>query len=194
MHCPNSPEEWKEVADEFSKRWNFHNTIGVIDEKHVAQRCPPSAGSLYYNYKGFHSVILLALVDAEYKFLFTDVGANGNCSDSTIFKECDLFDALQTGNLKLPEPEPLPKDNQPLPYYIVGDDAFGLRTWLMKPYPHCFMTIKQRIYNYRLSRAQSVVENAFGILVHRFRCMLTTMQQHPRRVQSIVMACCQDHA
>jgi len=102
MHCPNSPEEWKEVADKFSKRWNFHNTIGANDGKHVALRCPPSAGSLYYNYKGFHSVILLALVDAAYKFLFTDVGANGNCSDSTIFKECHLFDALQTGNLKLP--------------------------------------------------------------------------------------------
>ena len=86
MHCPNSPEEWKEVADKFSKRWNFHNTIGAIDGKCVALRCPPSAGSLYYNYKGFHSVILLALSDAEYKFLFTDVGANGNCSDSTIFK------------------------------------------------------------------------------------------------------------
>ena len=90
-------------------------------------------------------MILLALVDAEYKFLFTDVGANGNRSDSTIFKECDLFDALQTGNLKLPEPKPLPKDNESLPYYIVGDDAFGLRTWLMKPYPHRCMTIKQRI-------------------------------------------------
>ena len=72
MHCPNSPEEWKEVADKFSKRWNFHNTI---DGKHVALRCLPSAGSLYYNYKGFRSVILLALVDAEYKFLFTDVGS-----------------------------------------------------------------------------------------------------------------------
>ena len=154
---------------------------------------PPSAGSLYYNYKGFHSVISLALVDAEYKFLFTDVGANGNCSDSTIFKECDLFDALQTGNLKLPEPKPLPKYNEPLPYYTVGDDAFGLRTWLMKPYPHRCMTIKQRIYNYRLSRAWRVVENTFGILVHHCRCMLTTMQQHPHRVQSIVMACCIMH-
>ena len=75
----------------------------------------------------------------------------------------------------------------------MGDDAFGLRTWLMKPYPHRCMTIKQRIYNYRLSRARRVVENAFGILVHCFRCMLTTMQQHPHRVQSIVMACCIMH-
>jgi len=55
------------------------------------------------------------------------------------------------------------------------------------------MTIKQRIYNYRLSRAWRVVEKAFGILVHRCRCMLTTMQQHPHRVQSIVMACCIMH-
>ena len=82
----------------------------------MALCCPPSAESLYYNYKGFYSLILLALVDAEYKFLFTNVGANGSCSDTTIFKECGLFRALQTGKLKLPEPEPLPKDDQPLPY------------------------------------------------------------------------------
>ena len=63
----------------------------------------------------------------------------------------------------------------------------------MKPYPSRGLTTEQRIFNYRLSRARRVVENAFGILAHRFRCLLTTMQQHPSRIEKIVMACCVLH-
>jgi hypothetical protein len=77
LKCPKTPEEWKVVSDRFAQRWNFHNTIGAIDGKHIAIRCPANGGSLYFNYKRFHSIILMALVDADYKFLFVDIGANG---------------------------------------------------------------------------------------------------------------------
>ena len=62
----------------------------AIDSKHLAIRRPKNGGSLYYNYKGFHSIILLALVDANYKFLWVDVGTNGSSSDAQIFNDCDL--------------------------------------------------------------------------------------------------------
>ena len=77
LKCPSTPDEWLEISEKFSKRWNFEHVLGALDGKHIAIRCPPNAGSLYYNYKGFHSIILLALVDAEYRFLYVDVGANG---------------------------------------------------------------------------------------------------------------------
>ena len=73
LQCPRTSGAWKQVAAEFSSRWNFHRTLGAIDGKHVAIRCPKNGGSLYYNYKGFHSIILLHLVDAKYKFLLVDV-------------------------------------------------------------------------------------------------------------------------
>ena len=73
MKLPDSQQEWREIATGFSKKWNFHNTLGAIDGKHVAIRCPPNAGSTYYNYKQFHSIILMALVDAGYKFIIVDI-------------------------------------------------------------------------------------------------------------------------
>ena len=52
--CPTTSEEWKNIADLFSERWNFHHCVGALDGKHIAIRCPKNAGSLFFNYKGFH--------------------------------------------------------------------------------------------------------------------------------------------
>jgi hypothetical protein len=56
LKCPNTPQQWKEISECFAKRWNFEHTVGALDGKHIAIRCPSKAGSLYFNYKGFHSV------------------------------------------------------------------------------------------------------------------------------------------
>ena len=65
----------------FSPRWNYHNCLGAVAGKHIATKKPPSAGSYYYNYKGFHSITLTAVADAIYKFLYVNVGAEGGASD-----------------------------------------------------------------------------------------------------------------
>ena len=127
----------------------------------------PHGGSFYYNYKGFHSIVLMALVDAGYKFLYVDVGAEGGASDGGTWNHCTLHEAVEDDRAGLPEPAPIPNDDKPVPYHFVGDDAFALRTWLMKPFPHRSQNDRERIFSYRLSRARRVVENAFGILTQR---------------------------
>ena len=87
---------------------------------------------LYFNYKGFHSIVLLALVDADYKFLYADIGASGAGSDGGVFGETDLKEAFEDGSIGMPEPDPLPNDDKPMPYFIVGDETFPLKTWLIK--------------------------------------------------------------
>ena len=74
MKPPTTQPEWQAIADGFLTRWNFPNCIGALDGKHVAVNCPANSGSLYYNYKGFYSVILMALVDSDYKFIWADMG------------------------------------------------------------------------------------------------------------------------
>ena len=120
--------------------------------------------------------------------MWADVGTQGSSSDAQIFNHGPLRNGLENDTLGLPDPEPLPHDDRPLPYFLVGDDAFPLRSWMMKPYSNRNMTNEERIFNYRLSRARRVVENTFGILAHRWRCMLGTMQQDPDRAKIILMA------
>lgn len=78
-------DEWYQLAKRFDELWNVRNTVGAIDGKHVVFRAPRSPGSHYYNYKGTHSIVLLAIADADYKFLYIDVGTNGKISDGGNF-------------------------------------------------------------------------------------------------------------
>ena len=193
LSCPLTPEGWKKIADKFGNRWNFYHAVGAIDGKHVAIKKPAKSGSLYHNYKGFFSIILLAVVDADYKFLWVDVGANGGCSDAQIYNACELKEMLISNEIGLPPPEPLPGQDVDVPYFLIGDDAFALTHFLMKPYSRRNLTRPERIFNYRLSRARRIVENAFGILANRWGCLLTTLRVAPSTATTIVLACCTLH-
>lgn len=191
--CPSTPQDWKDVAEGFGSTWHFYNALGAIDGKHVAIQAPLNSGSYYFNYKGYHSIVLLALVDARGKFMYVDVGANGSCSDAGIFQVTHLRHALENNTAGLPPPAPLPGDDRPVPFFILGDAAFPMREWLQKPYPQKGLRQNERNYNYRLSRARRVVENAFGMWANRFRVFLTTINLKPETVQKLVLASCIIH-
>ena len=84
LRYPTTPDEWKELETEFRIRWNVPHALGALDGKHVALKKPKNSGALYHNYKGFFSIVMLALVDGQYKFRWVDVGTAGSCSDAQI--------------------------------------------------------------------------------------------------------------
>jgi hypothetical protein len=128
-------------------------------------------------------------VDADYVFRWVNIGAQGGCSDAQIWNQSDLKRAIERGLIGMPTATPLPGDDKAMGYFIIADDAFGMKTWLMKPFSRRGLANDERIFNYRLSRARRVVENAFGILASRFRCLLSVMNQKPDTVHAIVLAC-----
>jgi hypothetical protein len=133
LQVPQSENEWKLVAREFEKRWNFPHCIGAIDGKHVEIRKPPGTGSYYFNYKHSFSIVLMGIVNANYEFLMVNVGANGRVSDGGVFSNTLFCTKLKLKQLSIPEPDNVPESDMKMPYVFVGDDAFPLMENLMKP-------------------------------------------------------------
>lgn len=121
----------------------------------------------------------MAIADHNYCFTYIDVGCNGIVSDGGVFQNCSIYQALENGILT---------DGS----CLVADDAFPLKTYLIKPY-NVPSSKEEKNFNYRLSRARRVVENAFGILVSRFRIFEKKIACKLSTVDSIVKAACSLH-
>lgn len=166
----------------------------AIDGKHIRIKAPPDSGSDYYNYKGFFSVVLLAVVNAHSKFIYIDVGGNGRASDTIIFKNTDLYHALKSGSLNIPPPKELKGQLNKTPYFFIGDNIFGLDTHMMKGFNrNVSLTTAQEVFNYRLSRARLNAETSFGRLVARFRIFHRPIEVSLNTCDIIVKTCCVLH-
>ena len=151
---------------------------------------PEESGSMFYNYKGYYSLVLLAVADANYNFVFVDVGAYGKDCDSSVFKETSLWNKMQEDALNLPAPRVLPGMKEELPYVLVGDEAFSLHTNLLRPFGGRELDNTKCIFNYRLSRARRFVECAFGILTNKWRIFHRPLNVSTDFATDIVKACC----
>lgn len=190
---PNTADEWEKIAADYFSRWNFPNCIGALDGKHIAMRCPRNSSSMNFNYKHTFSIVLMALADANYKLIYVDVGCKGRISDGGVFNRSSLYSAIERNSLNIPPPKCLPGSVVETPYVIVADDAFALKTYLMKPYAFRSQDIGQRVFNYRLSRARRMVESVFGLMASKFRILRSTIELSEENVTTCVLAICALH-
>ena len=143
----SSPESTSNVLlpQMSGKNWRGNHALGALDGKHVALKKPKNSGALYHNYKGFFSIVMLALVDGQYKFRWVDAGTEGSCSDGQIFNASQLKRRIEDGRIGFPDPAPIIQGGPDVPYFILADDAFALKTWLMKPYGRRMLTREEWI-------------------------------------------------
>lgn len=171
-------ERWKYIANRFDQLWNIPNCLGAIDGKHVRIQKLPNSGSSNYNYKQYHSIVLLAVCDADGLFTIIETGYAGRNNDGGIFRASNFNHCLERGRLNLPTTACLPNDEsrQNVPYFFVGDNAFPLKRYLMRPYPVRTLDNKKRIFNYRLSRGRKTIECTFGMMTQKFQVLLTPIR------------------
>ena len=166
MSLPDSKEKWLSVVKEFEEKWQFPNCVEAINGKHVPLINPFNSGSTYFSYKSFSSIVLLALVDADYKFLHVNVGCQVRISDGGVFETSELYHLLVNGEINLPDTRQLSdlsslndsflvesNRESEVPYIVVAHDAFPLTTYCIKPYSSQKLSHSKRIFGYRLSTA-----------------------------------------
>ncbi|XP_073402426.1 uncharacterized protein [Dendrobates tinctorius] len=122
-------EKWLEHAERFWTVCNFPNCLGAVDGKNIWILKPKRTGSEYYNYKKYFSTVLMAISDADCKFVAVDIGAFGRGNDSQAFKNSDMGRRLYGNQFNFPMPRPLPQ-----PFVMVGDETFQMCQNLLKPY------------------------------------------------------------
>lgn len=128
-------EMWYQIANDFFKRANFPHCLGACDGKHIRIIAPTYSGSMCYNYKGYFSLVLMAICDSNYKFVLIDFGAYGKFGDSAIFQNANSYKKLQENRLNIPDPSPIsPNSTTCMPFVFVGDETFALSTSMMRPY------------------------------------------------------------
>ncbi|XP_055526020.1 uncharacterized protein LOC129718865 isoform X2 [Wyeomyia smithii] len=196
IYMPAPTEQmYRAVAEEYWLKWNFPNCIGAIDGKHIRIKCPKGTGSLCYNYKGFHSIVLQAVADANAKFLVIEVGGYGKQSDGGTFSSSDLYKLLENGQLNIPPDTPLPDEEFSLdmPHVFVGDEAYPLIRNLLRPYPRSLLDSEKEYFNSRLSRARKCVECAFGIMTAKWRLLWKPIEVEIEFADEIVKAICVLH-
>ncbi|CAN7981600.1 unnamed protein product [Ixodes pacificus] len=182
------------IAAEIDLLWNFPNCIGCIDGKHVNIECPSNSGARNLNYKKTFSTFLMAVSDARYGFTYVDIGHYGGESDGGVFSRTPLFGVLADSGYGIPPPANVGSAG-PIPYLMVGDEAFPLKPFLMRPYPGRGSEsdreeyLKMATFNYRLSRARRLIENAFGIMASRWRILRRAFRASEETTKNIVKAC-----
>ena len=189
IHFPQG-NELIEVIRSYENKWDFPMCAGAIDGTHIPIRAPIESNVEYVNRKGYHSILMQAVVDANYLYMDVVIGWPGSVHDARVFSNPEIFKKGDENKLFHPD---LTREinGEDVPPLILADPAYPLLPWIMKGYP-CNNNAprSQRVFNYRLSRARMPVENTFGRWKGRFIRFSKRVDMDVPSLVSIVHASC----
>ena len=189
IYFPLTRRDIEGQMNEFIDEYGIPQTVGAIDGCHIEINAPPQNKEDYYNRKQHCSVILQAIVDCSLKFLHVSVGYPGSIHDARVLRLSGLFD-LGNNQQILESPSRVINGTE-VPPLIVGDSAYPLLKWLIKPYAdRGRLSPEESKFNIKLSAMRSVVEKAFGMLKLRWRLVYKKVEQKTRTLKKTVIAAC----
>ncbi|CAB4411933.1 unnamed protein product [Rhizophagus irregularis] len=177
---PNTESEINEITNGFKSTGRIPNVIGAIDGNHIPIKAPHLFPVDYFNRKGFYSIVLQAVVDHKKSFLDICISWPGSTHDSRILVNSNLYNKFNnlvtTFNNK----------------YILGDGGYLNLSWLIVPYKDIGRGLiqKQTYFNRKHSQTRIKVEQAFGLLKGRWRCLLHNLEVSFEIISHIITTCC----
>ena len=185
---PNNCDETTRALALFQDDCKFPHEVGAIDGTHIEIIAPKEPFD-YFDRHHRYSVIMQAVVGKNLMFIGTAIGYPGSMHDARVFRSSDIFQKAQNGEILT---EPLTTvDGVQIRPLLLGDGAYPLLPWLMKPYPNgAILNRSQRRYNKNLSSARATVERAFGILKARWRILLKRLDNRFENIPEVILSCC----
>jgi len=123
----------------------------------------------YFSRNQQHDFIIQAIADGKGLFLDFAAGYPGSLHDARVYRNSSLYQRASNEDvLKEPVERIGITDIRP---YLVGDSAYPISPWLMKPYPEATCDPSEITFNKELSSARVVIECTFGHLKSRWRIL-----------------------
>ena len=99
---PTSEDDIRHCMRKFGEECQFPYAFAAVDGSYLPIKCPnggAQAMKQYFNFLSFYSIVLMALVDAECRFVCASVRAPGNAHDSTLLQSTDLWKRIVGGEM-----------------------------------------------------------------------------------------------
>ncbi|XP_039287880.1 putative nuclease HARBI1 [Nilaparvata lugens] len=152
-------EEISRTKSDFFQMRRFPNVVGCIDCTHVKIQSPGGQDAeLYRNRKGYFSINVQAICNAQ--LVFTEITARwrGSVHDSIIFNKSKIHADLEAGLYRGSS------------CYLLGDSGYPCRNFLLTPLLHPANEAERR-YNNAHIQTRNTIERAFGVWKRRFPCL-----------------------
>ncbi|XP_064469700.1 uncharacterized protein LOC135384425 [Ornithodoros turicata] len=183
-----SAETMADHIKECSAVCDFPQAVGALDGCHFLISPPKQSATDYYNYKGWHSIVLLALVDHRYRFPYINVGSPGRCHDTYVYQRSSLAQCVEGPLFQAPVAT---INGVAVPPLILCDQAFPVTAHLVKPFSHrARLDDDMRRFYYHLSKARRIVENAFGRMKARFKYTMKRLECDLDNAPLAIRTCC----
>lgn len=170
---------------------NLPNVVGAIDVTHIQIKNPTETGTDYFSRLDQHDVVVQAVVDGEKRFLDVATGFPGSMPESRVLMKSSLYQRIMGGEL-LTE-QSVKFGGRDIRAVLVGNSAYPLFPWLLKPYHESTNDPLEINFNKQLSSARELIECAFGLLKGRWRILQKRLDSNVAFTNHVITACCVLH-
>ncbi|XP_025031539.1 uncharacterized protein LOC103061706 isoform X1 [Python bivittatus] len=186
LKCTVCLGDHQKIMDGFGAM-GFPHCVGAVDRCHIPICAPYGQREQCVNRKNYYLMLLQGTVDHTGRFIDIEVGYSGTHRDAFMFRNSSLCKAMDAG-VFVPGNPTMTYGGVTIPPLILGDDAYPLRRWLMKPFVGR-LGHREMLYNRVFHRCRNVVERAFGRLKARWHCLTMQLPVAEENVVSVISSC-----